>query len=178
VHREALERDAGPLGVGSHRGTHLTRHSGRGNRHNEHRGDGVDRRLSVEVVLVPEEKKQPPIPLVPMAQHTLSANVVFCTYGPAGFQLVVLDRRHAPVAKVGDAPINANFEVGRFQLTPAAVRQLEKSIADALQNFKNLIGVDLPTTEQMVARDQTTALERSLQQFKTPDAPPSDPDGE
>lgn len=121
-----------------------------------------------------EEQPRPPIPTIPMAQHTLSANIAFCTYGPAGFQLVLFDQRSAPVTNVGDLPVTANFEIGRFQLTPAALRGLETSIATAVQNFKNVNGVDLPAREQMIARDQTTALERSLPQFKLPEPPPTD----
>ena len=123
---------------------------------------------------VPEDKPPPQIPLVPMAQHTLSANVAFCTYGPAGFQLVLIDQRQAPVAQVGDTPINTNFEIGRFQLTPAALRGLETSIIAAVQNFKNVNGADLPTRDQMFARDQKTALERSLPQFKAAEPPTPD----
>jgi hypothetical protein len=45
-------------------------------------------------------------------------------------------------------------------------------MTDAEANFKNVNGVDLPTRDQMMLRDKTSAIERSLQQFKPPDEPP------
>jgi hypothetical protein len=121
---------------------------------------------------MPDEKPRPQIPFVPMAQHTLSANVAYCTYGPAGFLLVLVDQRQALVAQPGETPLMTNFEIGRFQLSPAAFRALQKSITDSEANFKSVNGVEVPTRDQMIARDQTSALERSLQQFRPPDEPP------
>jgi hypothetical protein len=57
-------------------------------------------------------------------------------------------------------------------LSPAAFRALQKSITDSEANFKSVNGVEVPTRDQMIARDQTSALERSLQQFRPPDEPP------
>jgi hypothetical protein len=47
--------------------------------------------------------------MVPMAQHTLSVNVAFLSYGPAGFLLSLYDQRPASVAKIGDTPVTSNF---------------------------------------------------------------------
>jgi hypothetical protein len=115
--------------------------------------------------------QQPAIPYVPMAQPTLSANVAHLTYGPAGFVLVLADQRLAPGANPGEQPVMTNFEIGRYQLTPAAFRALEIMLADALKSYKNAIGVELPTRDQMIARDQLPNLLRDLPPLRPPDPP-------
>lgn len=112
------------------------------------------------------------IPYSPMNQPTLSANVAHLTYGPAGFVLVLMDQRWAPVANAGSAPVMTNFEIGRYQLTPAAFRALEIMMGDALKSYKNAIGVDLPTRDEMLARDQMPNLLRGLPPLRPPDPPP------
>jgi len=106
-----------------------------------------------------------------MAQPTLSANVAHLTYGPAGFVLVLVDQRLAPVTKTGEQPVMTNFEIGRYQLTPAAFRALEIMLADALKSYKSAIGVDLPTRDEMVARDHMPNLLRGLPPLKPLDPP-------
>ena len=118
-----------------------------------------------------EPKQQPMIPYAPMAKPTLSANVAHLTYGPAGFVLVLMDQRWAPPATAGAPPVITNFEVGRYQLTPAAFRALELMTADALKSYKNAIGVDLPTRDEMVARDQMPNLLRGLPPLRPPEPP-------
>lgn len=105
-----------------------------------------------------------------MPAATLSANIVHLTYGPAGFVLVLADQRLA-VAKPGDQPVMTNFEIGRYQLTPAAFRALELQVADALKSFKSAIGIDLPTRDEMIARDQLPNLLRGLPPMPPPDPP-------
>lgn len=62
-----------------------------------------------------------------------------------------------------------NFEIGRYQLTPAAFRALELMLADALKSYKNAIGVDLPTRDEMIARDQMPNLLRGLPPLRPPE---------
>jgi hypothetical protein len=119
--------------------------------------------------------EQPPqqsaIPYVPAAQPTLSANVAHLTYGPAGFVLVLADQRFAPVVHPGDQPVMTNFELARYQLTPAAFRALEIMLADALKSYKSAIGVDLPSRDEMIARDHLPNLLRGLPPLRPPDPP-------
>jgi hypothetical protein len=110
-------------------------------------------------------------PRVPSTRPTLSANIALVSYGPAGFVLHLYDQRFAPVDNVGDPSALANFEIGRFQLTPAAFRQLQENVDLSLQRFKALHGTELPTLSQMIARDHTAGMERDLQ----PPYPPADP---
>jgi hypothetical protein len=120
-------------------------------------------------VMAEDPPQNAAIPYVPMAQPTLSANVAHLTYGPAGFVLVLADQRLAPGAHTGDAPVMTNFEIGRYQLTPAAFRALEMMLADALKSYKNAIGVDLPTRDEMIARDQMPNLLRGLPPLRPPE---------
>jgi hypothetical protein len=137
-------------------------------------GSSFTARAGVEQRVARIPKVYPSLRLVwrPSLPRRAPVNVAFLSYGPAGFLLSLYDQRQASVAKIGDTPVTSNFEVGRYQLTPAALRALETTIADAIKNYKNINGVELPTREQMIARDQTSALEKSLPQFKPPDPPP------
>ena len=115
--------------------------------------------------------QQPAIPYAPMAQPTLSANLAYLTYGPAGFVLVLADQRLAPVERPGEQPVMTNYEIGRYQLTPAAFRALEMMLADSLKSYKAANGVDLPTRDQMLARDQLPNLLRGLPPLRPPEPP-------
>ena len=118
-----------------------------------------------------EKPQNPTIPFAPMSQTTLSANVAHLTYGPAGFVLVLVDQRFAPVDRVGDTPVMTNFEIGRFQLTPGAFRALGIMLDDAVKSYKSAMGVDLPTRDEMVARDQIPNLLRGLPPLQPPEKP-------
>lgn len=107
-------------------------------------------------------------PRVPSPRPTLSANIALISYGPAGFVLHLYDQRFAPVESAGDPTSLANFEIGRFQLTPAAFRQLQENVDLSLERFKALHGTELPTLSQMIARDHTAGMERDMGSSKQP----------
>jgi len=120
-----------------------------------------------------EEKPElpPQIPVVPMNAPTLRANIVLVQYHPGngGITLNLVDQRDAPVMQVGDVPKTANFEVGRFELTPRALRILADTIHTALKAYREDTGSDLPTLDQFNARLQMPNLQNLLQPPKPPD---------
>ena len=94
-----------------------------------------------------DRSQQPQIPLVPLNAATLRANDAFISFAPgaAGITLYLIDQREAPVLKIGDPARMANFEVGRFELTPRALRMLldsaEKVSALTLDSSKERWGL-------------------------------------
>lgn len=97
---------------------------------------------------------------------TLSAGNAHLSYGPAGFHLQITDTRLAPI-QIGEVSITAVYDLGRFQLTPAAAKNLEKSLAEALRTFKAIHGVDLTDSEEMAKRDMGRFIDRDMPAFPT-----------
>jgi hypothetical protein len=119
----------------------------------------------------PEEPK-PPV-MVPLNGPTLAANVALVTFNASngGFSLQLYDQRHAPVKEIGLAPGAANFEIGRFALTPRALRMMEEQLADAIRAYERSVGVPLKTTAQFNASAALSGLHDLLQ---TPPPAPDD----
>lgn len=92
------------------------------------------------------------IPFVPLNAPAININVILCNYiaGNGGIELTVFDQRAAPVAAIGDVPQDANFMVGRFFLTPRALRMLSDQVAVAIRNYEAVAGT-LPTQDAFVA---------------------------
>jgi hypothetical protein len=123
-------------------------------------------------VMSDQQGKSDQVPLVPMNTPMIAANLAVVMYNSnnGSFSLNLIDQRSAPVNHVGDALRTANFEVGRFELTPRAVRVLEESIAKALAAYKSALGHDLQTIAQFDASAAMPGLENLIQPPK-----PSDP---
>lgn len=105
-----------------------------------------------------------------MNAATLRANVAFLQFNPGtgGITLYLLDQRDAPVNQIGEPPRVANFEIGRFELTPLAFRMLVDSATRAAEAYKNASKSELPTIDQFNARAQISNLENLIQPPKPP----------
>ena len=107
-----------------------------------------------------EKQPPPPLPIVPLNAATLAANVAFVEYvkGNGSIMLNVADLRSAPIKNVGDPPQDAIFEVGRFMLTPRALRQLLDAANAAAAAYAETAGEPLPKVDQFMARAAMTTL--------------------
>jgi len=106
------------------------------------------------------------LPVVPLNAATLAANVAIATYltGNGGFVVLLADQRMAPINQIGEKPKDAIFEIGRFFLTPRALRQLLDTASAAVQKYKDAVGRDLPTVDQFNASAAISTLLPGLQQ--------------
>jgi hypothetical protein len=95
------------------------------------------------------------------------------TPGAGSFTLYLLDQREAPVIQVGDPLRQANFEIGRFDLTPRAVRMLEASLAAAIKRHEETTGAALPSLADLDARSHFGNLERLLDKPVSDETPPN-----
>jgi hypothetical protein len=123
------------------------------------------------------DSKKPNAPImVPSNGITLAANVGLISFNAAngGFFLQLYDQRHAPVKDVGAAPLTANFEIGRFMLTPRALRMLEEQLVDAVRAYERAMGVPLKTTAQFNASAALSGLHTLLQTPPVTPEPESD----
>lgn len=109
---------------------------------------------------MPEKQTPPPLPLVPMNAATLAANVAFVEYvkGNGSIMLNVADLRTAPVMNIGEPTREAVFEVGRFMLTPRALRQLLDAATAAADAYEQAAGEPLPKIDQFMARAAMSTL--------------------
>jgi hypothetical protein len=102
------------------------------------------------------------VPFVPLDDSTISANIVWLNYGAGTFQLQLVEQRHAPVNMIGEFAGLANFEVGRYALTPLALRYLEREIANALRAYETAMGSPLPSIAKFESGFHVANLERDL----------------
>lgn len=118
-----------------------------------------------------ENKPPPPpqIPVVPLSANSLLANVVGVGYyaGNGAIMLQLGEQRPAPVQKIGDPQSEAVFEIGRFALTPRALRQLLDAAQIAAKDYESALGKPLPTMDQFNA----AAAMKGLFPFPTPEDP-------
>lgn len=112
-----------------------------------------------------------PLPVFPAAGPTLSANRVFTTYntGNGSIMLIAADQRFAPIDQLADEPSEAVFELGRFALTPRALRELLDSVNATVRSYE-VDHAPLPTNDQFIARAAMTGLSGLLH----PPSPPPD----
>jgi hypothetical protein len=109
-----------------------------------------------------EKKPQPPpqFPIVPLRKNTTAANMVVVSYGPGsgGILLQVAEVRDSAVEHVGEKPVTAIFEVGRFALTPRALRQMFDATVAAVKAYEDSEGHPLPTQDAYIARGAMPGL--------------------
>lgn len=108
--------------------------------------------------------QQPQLPIVLLDAPTLRANIVFvnCNPGNGSITLYAIDQREAPAKEAGGPLVLTNFEVGRFELTPRALRGLLDSVLKSAENFKALYGRALPTIPEFEAAGAMTGLLQNL----------------
>ncbi len=101
------------------------------------------------------EKNQPPqLPLVPIPAPTQFANIATVGFNPGNgaIHLQVAELRDGGVQNIGDKPVAAIFELGRFAVTPRALRQLLDTAQVAAKKYEESVGSPLPTIDQFIAR--------------------------
>ena len=98
--------------------------------------------------------------------------MVFVSFaaGAGSVTLYLIDQREAPVTQIGEPLRMANFEVGRFELTPRALRMLIDSAEKAAKGWSEAMKEPLPTIDQFNARAQMPNLQNLLQPPKPPDS--------
>lgn len=101
--------------------------------------------------LVMESKSQ--YPVVPLRGPTQFVNIVNLEFinGNYAIQLQLAELRPAPVQAIGDAAGSAIFEVGRFVLSPRALRNLLDKAQAAAKAYADSTGSALPTESQFLA---------------------------
>jgi|GEM_PF-7098090 len=122
-----------------------------------------------------DEKPTDPkaIPFVPLNATTLGSNLVavYFTPGNGGIELQVGEQRSAPVQHLGDQPQSAVFEIGRFMLTPRALRQLLTTAIAAEKAYEKATNSALPTESQFIAQAAVSSLEGLIQPPDTSGGP-------
>jgi hypothetical protein len=99
------------------------------------------------------EKEAPKgLPIIPLNGPTLAAHVALAAFHPGnnGITLAIAEERDA-VAQLGAPLVRALFELGRFSLTPRALRELSDSVQAAIKAYEDSIGT-LPTKTDFMAR--------------------------
>jgi len=111
----------------------------------------------------------PPVPVIALNSPLLAANVVAIGYfaGNGGIMMQLGDQRAIPV-EPGQPQREAVYEIGRFALTPRALRQLLDSAQAAAKDYESNVGKPLPTMDQFNAAAAMAGL------FQ-PQPPPPDP---
>lgn len=109
-----------------------------------------------------------------MPTPTQMVNIVTLEFikGNYGIQLNLAELRPAPVEKIGDPVISAMFELGRFMLTPRALRTLLDKAQDAAQQYELAMGSPLPTESQFLA---AVAMKDLLKPPVNPEPPKAEP---
>lgn len=128
--------------------------------------------LSLSTYAFDMEKKPQvaaPLPVLPLNGPTIAVNIAAAQFipGNGSIQLQVAEVRDAAVERVGDLPRQALHEIGRFVLTPRALRQLLDSTVVAIKAYEDNVGT-IPTQDQYIARAAMTGL------IPPPDPPKSD----
>jgi len=137
-------------------------------------GDRQDLLLAYANSLGVENKPPPPpVPMVPLNAAMLAANVAVVGYnaGNGGIVVQFADQRYAPVAQPGDALREATYEIGRFALTPRALRQLLDAALATAKAYESALGKPLPTVDQFNA---AAAMSTLIQPAAPPPPSPED----
>jgi hypothetical protein len=120
-----------------------------------------------------QKPQQPQYPLVPLPTPTQMVNIVTLEFirGNYAIQLNLAELRPAPVQKIGDLVGSAMFEVGRFVLTPRALRNLLDKAQEAAQQYESATGSPLPSESQFLAG---VAMKDLLKPPANPEPPKSE----
>lgn len=110
------------------------------------------------------QESNPQIPFVPMNALTLAANGAVVSYGAGNgaIFLQIIDQHLAPVQNVTDQPVNANYEIGRFVLTPRALRVLLDTAISTAKAFEDATGKPLRTLAQFDADASMPGIQNLL----------------
>ncbi|HEX3457857.1 MAG TPA: hypothetical protein VHR97_07860 [Candidatus Baltobacteraceae bacterium] len=121
-----------------------------------------------------EKSAQPLAPVVPLGTAAQFVNIVVveCIRGNGAIQVQLAEMRQAPVQRIGDQPFSAIFEVGRFILSPRALRQLFDKTQEAVRQYEEATGAPLPTESQYLAG---AAMKDLLKPPDKPTPPKSEP---